>query len=363
MKKLLSAALVLAMLLALTGCGLFSDASVVKMGDYTYNDPKDLKYDERTVLKSDSFGSMLEQYAEAAAYPDTMMYDDAGNVVGMYDYDASTGMAVGWTNLTDGTYTAFNAGEEVDLGMPDESLMLTLAGDVTLYCVVYGNQGKAVDNEMYFFLSDAADKDSVKTAVADSFGLNLNEESDTILTASQDADTINGEFDIMENDYGESYDARDAQSYAQLLMQNYGVREDMGENPYTPYEGHEDPTDVEFDERIVMTGSGQAAVDEDLASDISSQTDYVYGKDGKVVAYYSYFECPSKDAADKIEDFFATATGMTRVSDTVVRIGVSGQDMQDVLTAYKGYNVLKDDSVDDYVRMLEETYFTSVYER
>lgn len=36
--------------------------------------------------------------------------------------------------------------------------------------------------------------------------------------------------------------------------------------------------------------------------------------------------------------------------------------MQDTLQSYIGYNVLKDTSVDDYVRMLKETYGTSVYE-
>lgn len=363
MKKLLSASLVLAMLLALTGCGLFSDESVVKMGDYTYNDPKDLKYDERIVLKNDSFGSMLEDYVNSAAYPDTMVYDDAGDVIGMYDYDETTGLASGWTNINDGTYTAFAAGEEVDLGMPDESQMLTLSGDVSLYCVVYGSQSEAVDVQMYTFLSDAADKDSVKNAMEEMFGLSLNEESDTILTAEQDADYIADAFDNMEEAYGASYDTKDAQTYAEVLTMSYGVREDMGENPYTPYEGHEDPADLDYDQRIVLTASGQAAVEDEYASDISSQTDYVYGKDGKVVAHYTYYECPSKDAADKIEECFSGADGLTRVSDTVVGIIYTGQSMQDILTAYQGYNVLKDDSVDEYVRMLEETYYSSVYEK
>ena len=33
-----------------------------------------------------------------------------------------------------------------------------------------------------------------------------------------------------------------------------------------------------------------------------------------------------------------------------------------MITAYIGYNVLKDRSLDDYVRMLQETFFTSIYE-
>ena len=51
-----------------------------------------------------------------------------------------------------------------------------------------------------------------------------------------------------------------------------------------------------------------------------------------------------------------------RVADTVILVATTGQDMQDELSAYMGYNVIKDKSVDEYVRMLQETFFTSVCE-
>ena len=51
-----------------------------------------------------------------------------------------------------------------------------------------------------------------------------------------------------------------------------------------------------------------------------------------------------------------------RVTDTVILCAQEGQTMEDLLSAYIGYNVLKDTSVDAYVQMLEETNFTSVYE-
>ena len=109
------------MILGLAGCGLFSSDNVVKLGDYTHEDPKDLKYDQRIVLKGNNFGTILESMASAAAYPDTTVYDEAGNPVGVYDYDETTGLAKGWMNMADGSFTAFEEGEEVDLGKPDFS--------------------------------------------------------------------------------------------------------------------------------------------------------------------------------------------------------------------------------------------------
>lgn len=80
MKKLLTmVALMVAAVFSCTGCSssLFSDESTVKFGDtYTHTDPKDLTYDDRIVLKSDSMSSKLEDYVNSDAYPDTMMYDD-----------------------------------------------------------------------------------------------------------------------------------------------------------------------------------------------------------------------------------------------------------------------------------------------
>ena len=344
MKKLITCLLALTMLLSMTGCGLFADSTTTKLGDYDYSDPKDLKYDNRTVLNNDNFAGVLEDAANSSAYPDTMVYDDDNNVIGIYDYDPSTGLAMGWSNFSDGSYTAFEAGEEVDLGMPDASQMVTLSGDISLYAVVYDKDSAVCDAWLYLMLSDAADKDTVTTAMENAYGFTVTAESDTVLKTELDADF---------------YADVTADEFSQTLMQYFGVSTYGGVNAYEPYAGHEDPTDVDFDQKVVLTGSGSAAVQEGMEGDISSQTEIVYGKDGKVVAQYSYYEAPSKEAADKLEEFYANAVGETRVSDTVVGIFLTGQNMQDTVSAYQGYNVIKDDSVDEYVRMLKETFFVS----
>lgn len=366
MKKLLTmVALMVAVVFACTGCSssLFSDESTVKFGDtYTHTDPKDLTYDDRIVLKGDSFASKLEDFANSDAYPDTMMYDDDGNVIGMYDYDPTTGLAKGWNNLQDGTYTEYPEGQEVDLGMPDESKMISISGDVSMGAVVYGNKDEAVSAYLYLFLSDASDKDAVKNAAESAFGLTLTEESDTVLSCVQDKDAIAEQFSL-EEEAGYAVDTKNAEAYAEILEQMYGLSTYGGENPYKPYADHQDPEDFQFDQKVVMTGSGEQAVPEGYEKDVTSITDYIYGYEGNVVAQYTYYECPSKEAADELmEKCFADAQFMERVSDTVIKNSVDGQNMQDTIQAYIGYSVLKDASVDDYVRMMKETYGTSVYE-
>ena len=364
MKKLITVmTLIAAAVFSCTGCSLFSDSSVVKFGDiYTHKDPKELTYDERIVLSGDGFESTIESIANQDAYPDTMMYDDDGNPIGMYDYDENTGLAYGWNNIEDGTYTAFDEGEEVDLGKPDASKMIKISGTVTAGFVVYGNQGTAVEADMYLFLSDASDKQVVEDAMSSAFDLTMSEESDTVLKYVQDEAYINKQFE-MEEEAGYAVNTKDASAYAEILKQIYGVRPYGGENPYKPYADHQDPEDVDFDERVVLTGAATQAVPEDYADDVASMTEYVYGKDGEVVADYTYIECVSKDAADKIEASNGECLqNAERVSDTVFEIIVKGEDMQSTLTSYIGYNVLSDKSVDDYVRMLQETYFTTIYE-
>lgn len=358
-KKVVFAVLSLCLVLSFAGCSLFSNSSVVKLGDYTHNDPKDLKYDTRIVLKGDNFASSVADYLSSAAYPDTMYYDESGNVIGAYDYDENTGLAKGWTNFTDGTYTAFEDGKEVDLGKPDESKIVTVPGDASLYFIVYGNGDKAVLADMYVILTDAAAKDKILSGVQEMYGLTLTAESDTVLKLEETESDIDNEFTQLES-MGYEEDAKDANAYADLLQQVYGVRVYTGVNPYKPYADHKDPEGLDYDEKVVLTGSGEAAVDEKYADDVTGQTDYLYGKDGDMVAQYTYIECKSKDAAEEVLE--ANYPNGEIINDTVILNKLEGQDMQDVIAAYKGYSVLKNNSVSDYVRMQEETYYTSPYE-
>lgn len=354
MKKIVSILLAAVMVLGVTGCSLFSKGDSVKLGDYEHKDPSGLSYDTRTVLKNEDFGTDLADYASADAYPDVMLYDESGNVTGMYDYDPTTGLAKGWTNLADGTYTAYDAGKEVDLGKPDESKLVTLSGDVALYFVMYVKGSEPVESDAYLMLGSSADKDTVLSVMSGVFGMDFTAESDTVLKMVSDKAAIAAE---MAN--AGMTDAVTGEGYIAYLKGSYGVREDAGVNPYKPYAGHQDPTDIEYDQKVVLTGSGQAAVTEDLVDCVASQTDYLYGKDGDMVAAYMYLEGTDKAATDKLAEMYGTAE---RVSDTAILIAYTGDAMTSVLDAYVGYNVIKDHSVAEYTRMIEETFYSVVYE-
>lgn len=364
MKKIISITLTVVMfLVAFTGCSLFSDDSVVKFDEYTHNDPKDLTYDERISLRGTGFEKTIESVANEAAYPDTMKYDKKGNPIGMYDYDENTGLAKGWTSITTGKYKAFAKGKEVNLGKPDKSKMITIPGKVTLAFVVYGNKSKTVSTYMYVFLSDKKAKDEVKKNMESMYGIKLSEESDTVLKFVEDEKFITKDFDNAK-EQGMSVGKKDAKSYVNILKQTYGVKDFGKVNPYKPYSKHKDPTDFKYDEKVVLTGSGDAAVSEEFTGYVTNMTDYIYGKDGDVVAQYTYYECKDKASADKLMDTKGAMSDLAeRVSDTVIKDVRTGKTMQDVINQYMGYNVLKDKKVDTYVKMLEETYFTSVYEQ
>lgn len=359
MKKLILAALVLALVLSLAGCGLFSDSSIVNFDDvYTHHDPDGLKYDTRIALKGADFGADVVEAYNTMAWPDIMMYDDDGGMIGMYDYDPETGLAYGWIDLNDGSYNAYDAGEEVELGLPDETMTISLGGTADMYAVVYGNEGVAVEAELYVLLSDASDKDAMLAGLCDYYLLDFAAESDTVLKCVFDADTIAADFAQME-EYGEEYDAKDADTYADLLKLNYGLKSFGTVNPYKPYEGAEDPTDVEFDEKIVLTGSGAYSLsDEKLEKDLQCRTDVLYGLEGETVAMYTYFEFSSADTVDQLLEADTDFFNPSRVSDTVILDAVSGSRMEEILTSYEGYGIISDHSLDTFADYMEECYFS-----
>lgn len=364
MKKLISLVLVLTMLCSFASCSLFSDKKVVTFDKtHSVSDPEGLEYAQRVVLSNTKFGDLIVEQANAAAYPDTMVYDDDGNMIGMYDYDETTGIAKGWTSLTDGKYTEFKKGEEKDLGKPDESKMISIDSEVVMGCAVYGSETTATDAYIYIFLSDASVKDTVKELTKTYYGLEFEDESDTVLKCHQDSEFIAGEFETA-IEQGFTVMEKDAEAYGEILNSYYMVKKYLGENAYKAYADIKDPEDVDFDNRVVLAGAGEYAVAEDYAEHVSVMTDVLYGKEGKMTAHVTYYESPSKESADVIEEYLVGLdyAEVSRVSDTVVCTVLKGQAMQDEITAYIGYNVLKDDSVEDYTRMIEETFFAYVCE-
>lgn len=361
MKKFVSLLLVLCMALSLCACSLFSDDAVVQFGElYTHNDPEGLKYDTRKVMINDSFVAVLDEAVNGAAYPSTVKMDEEGNMVGIYDYDPTTGMASGYTDFATGEFVE----EEVELGMPDESLMVHFAGDVTLGSVIYENEGKAVCHYLYAFLSDASDKDAVQDGMWNLFGWSMEAESDTVLVCKEDETAIGDRFYLWQEMYGQTQSDRSAEGYAANLKMDLGLS-NYGVNPYAPTSAVEDPADLEYDTKAVYTSNGAYSfTDESLEKDMKVRTDVFYGLDGKVVAHYIYYEFNSKEGADKLVNNADgnIYTEAQRLSDTVVLDSLTGQGLADIINAYVGYGILSDDGFDGYIENMEESYFLMRYD-
>lgn len=361
MKKVLALLLTLVLTLTLSACSLFSDTSIVKFEElYTHKDPSGLKYTERKTLMNKSFGTMLTEMVNSMAYPDNMKYDEQGNIIGMYDYDPATGKSMGWTDMETGEFIA----EETDLGLPDESLMLKLSGDVLLGGVVYGNEDKAVCAYVYAFLTDAADQEAVKTSLESFYGLSMTAEKDTVLVCKQDEAAVNARFTEYAEVYGMATPTQDASAYAELLQLELGLRF-YGVNPFKPTDAAKDPTDIQYDTKQVLTSSGAYSfADSSLESGMKGRTDVIYGYQGKAVAHYTYYEYNTREGADKLMEFSVGNffTVPERLSDTVVMEKQVGQELADTISLYIGYQVLKDDSYDSYVTNVEESFFMMRYE-
>ncbi len=364
MKKVISIALVALMVVSMfAGCSLFSDNTLVKFDDtHTHNDPADLTYDDRVVLRNTKFDEYLESIVNSAAYPDTMVYDTDGNMVGMYNYDETTGLATGWTDLSTGEYNEFDPDKMIDLGKPDASLMIDLPEGIVMGAVVYGNESKAVSAYLYIFLPDAAVSQQVSTIMEENFGMKFESKDDTTLTFVKDADAINSEFDAA-IEAGMTVMTKDASAYGELLSGDFSLMVYKGENAYKPYTDYEDPTDLDYDEKVVLVGSGEYAIVEEYVEYLTSMTDVLYGKDGKMVGHYTYYVATSKEGADAMYGWIDSGDStVSRVSDTVICEVKTGDILAATLTQYQGYNVLADDSVADYTRMIEETFFSVVCE-
>ncbi len=236
MKKLLVLALTALMALSLIGCGLFADDSkVILTDDFTHTDPADLTYDQRIVLKGEGYAEMIEEYVNAAAYPNLYIMDETGmSVIGMYIYDETTGLATGWMSFADGSMTTYPAGEEIDLGKPDASLMIDIPGTVELAAIVYGNGEETLCTYFYLMLSDPAAKDTVISGAATILGFEFTEAAEGVLQYVKGEEEIAADF-ALEESYGTVFASKNAAAYADHLKLYYGLKVENAANPYNGF--------------------------------------------------------------------------------------------------------------------------------
>lgn len=219
MKKIV--AILLLVTLLLTACG---NSDVTGYGDhFTHKAPEEMSGHTKVLLERDDYAQYMEDIMNVLAYPDLLILNEAGTeVVGMYIYDPETGLATGWTDLTTGEKTVYDAGREVDLGKPDPAKLVDFKGNVKLGCAVYEKDGKATGAELYFFLEEAEDATLLKRYLLDYLGEVPQEESALVYKIIKDQKTVEADF-AKEAAAGAAYFNNNAQDYASVLQINYGV--------------------------------------------------------------------------------------------------------------------------------------------
>ena len=219
MKKIISILLILTLALSLAAC----DNGSTGYGDhFTHETPDEMAGHTKTLLERTDFDEYIERVLNVHAYPDILMYSQDGTeVIGMYIYDPETGLATGWTNLTTGQQTMYEAGQEVNLGKPDPEKTVEL-GAIKLGIAVYEKDDKVTGAEFYFYLENAQDAATLKSFLLNNYYESLTQESDTVYKIIKDADAVMNDF-AKEEKIGGAFFSKNAVEYISVLQINYGV--------------------------------------------------------------------------------------------------------------------------------------------
>ena len=219
MKKTIAIFLLVTLLLA--ACG--ANGPTGYEDHFNHQTPEELSGYTQVLLERDDYAQHVESIMNVLAYPDLLIFSEDGTqVVGMYIYDAETGLATGWTDLETGEKTVYEAGKEVDLGKPDPALMVSFKGDVKVGCAVYEKDGFATNAEIYFFLTDETDAALLLSYLKDYLGEEPQQESPLTYKIVKDEKAIGADIE-KEVAAGASYFEQNAENYASLLRINYGV--------------------------------------------------------------------------------------------------------------------------------------------
>lgn len=119
---------------------------------------------------------------------------------------------------------------------------------------------------------------------------------------------------------------------------------------------HEDPTDVEFDKRVVLKYEADndylTVMDEQAGLQPLSCYTILYGKGDKTVAYYEYLVLPDEAQAASYKDFMGEVGIEVIVDGTVAYFVKTGDVLEAEIASYISMNMLADESVDAYADFL-----------
>ena len=219
MKRIIAILLALTLALSFAACGQEGTSAGTTP---THATPADKLGHTKYTLERGDFDQYIESIMNIQAYPDLLMYSaDGTELIGMYIYDAESGLATGWTNLTTGEQTMYEAGKEVNLGKPDAAKMVDL-DTIQLSITVYEKDEKVTGAELYFYLNDAKDGAALLDFMRKYFSEPLVQESETVYKVIKDEAAVEADF-AEEERAGNAFFSKNAAEYITVLQLNYGV--------------------------------------------------------------------------------------------------------------------------------------------
>lgn len=121
---------------------------------------------------------------------------------------------------------------------------------------------------------------------------------------------------------------------------------------------HEDPKDLEFDERHVLKiaeGSELfAMMEEQMGVSVVSEYMVIYGKEDKPVALYEYVVAKDDENAKKYQDFLKESGAKSDVDGTLITMKKAKDDVDADMASLKAMNVIAEETMTEYVKFYTE---------
>lgn len=123
---------------------------------------------------------------------------------------------------------------------------------------------------------------------------------------------------------------------------------------------HEDPEELEFDKRVVVTVPSDSLylqdIKDQIGAEVSAMKTVVYAKDDKPVACYEYTTLASEDDV-KTFTAYMDEMGMEYEVDGTMTTRVKNSDsLEAEIAAYVSMNMMPDETLDSYLNIFVESF-------
>lgn len=116
---------------------------------------------------------------------------------------------------------------------------------------------------------------------------------------------------------------------------------------------HQDPTDIEFDERRIL----EYPKENDYVTTMNDQLDVkataaymiIYAKDKKVVGHYEYIVCEDEEHAEKLTKIQSDYVQNVKTEGNVSYFSKTGDALESEIASNISMNMMADDTIESYI--------------